>query len=108
MELGDPIGTLESDLEVRYWIDQSDYTLVQGSVEGEMDLAGQVEMTITTSMTVRLSDYDVPVVVEPPEIATPKPFTWRVHFFRPSKLAMPRPILSKACQAWKTIGQGLL
>lgn len=66
--LGEPIGTIEGDLAARYWIAREDSRLVQGAVEGEMALSGELEATIAVSMTMRFSDYDVPLEIETPEL----------------------------------------
>ena len=68
LDLGEPVGTIESDLAARYWIAQKDSKLVQGAVEGEMALTGELDATIAVSMTMRLSDYNAPLAIEAPAL----------------------------------------
>jgi tetratricopeptide (TPR) repeat protein len=65
----EPLGQVETDMLVDYWVGQEDLRLVQSFVEGDIEFGGQVQATATVSMTMRLLDYDVPMEISAPEIA---------------------------------------
>lgn len=67
------VGEVETELPASYWIDTQDMRLVQGTVGGDIRLTEPVPLTITVAITMALSDYDLPVTIEAPEVTPPEP-----------------------------------
>ncbi len=65
----EPLGDVETDMLVNYWISQEDLRVVRSTAEGDIDFTGQIDATATVSMTMRVFDYDVPMEIVIPEIA---------------------------------------
>ena len=61
---------MEADMLVNYWISQADLRTVKSTVEGDMEFTGEIEASATVSMTMRIFDYDVPMEIATPEIAS--------------------------------------
>ncbi len=68
--LGEPLGEMNADMRIEYWISQDDLTIVRSTSEGDMDFGGMVDASATVSMTARMFDYGIPVDIVAPEIAS--------------------------------------
>ena len=66
----EPLGDVETDMLVNYWVSREDLRIVRSAAEGDIDFAGQVDARATVSMTMRVFDYDVPMEIATPEIAS--------------------------------------
>ena len=66
----EPLGDVETDMLVSYWVSQEDLRIVRSAAEGDIDFAGQVDASATVSMTMRVFDYDVPMEIAAPEVAS--------------------------------------
>lgn len=64
-----PLGQVEADMLVDYWIARADRRLVRSAGEGEIVFFGEIEATATISMTVRVFDYGAAIEIVAPEIA---------------------------------------
>lgn len=66
----EPLGKMEADMLVNYWISQADLRTVKSTVKGDMEFTGEIEASATVSMTMQIFDYDVPMEIATPEIAS--------------------------------------
>jgi len=65
----EPLGKVQTEMLVNYWISQEDQRLLQATVAGDIEFSGQITGTQTFSMTMRVFDYNVLVEIAAPEIA---------------------------------------
>lgn len=66
--LEEPLGKVEADMAVEYWIGIDDLRLVRAVVEGDMELSGEIEASVDMSMTMYVFDYDAPIEIVAPDI----------------------------------------
>ena len=64
----DPLGDVETDMQVEYWIGIDDLRLVRSVVEGDIEFSGEIEASAAMSMTMYVFDYDAPIEIVAPEI----------------------------------------
>jgi WD40 repeat protein len=67
---GEPLGEVEADMQVEYWVGQEDQRIVRSVVEGILDFGASRQITAALSMTAYLFDYDAPIEIVAPELAT--------------------------------------
>ncbi len=63
-----PVGQVEADTMVDYWISQAGLQLVRSDVEGEVVNSAQDDGLITLSLTMRVFDYGAAIEIVAPEI----------------------------------------
>lgn len=73
MNLGEPLGEVESTFHTAYWIAREDHRMLQATLGGDITFPGETGVSMAMSMTMRFADFDVPVTIEAPEVVAPIP-----------------------------------
>lgn len=63
-----PLGDVEADMRVEYWIGIDDLRMVRAVVEGDFEFSGGIEASAAMSMTMYMYDYGAPIEIVAPEV----------------------------------------